>query len=105
MKEELISEIQEMETKKLKANKKKEDHIKLLHEISQGTDVDELCHLVAKLKDDKVTFFYKNWICDTRGIGGRVEKDVEYELVDISTFDEEKLKEILNIVKSSDDPL
>ncbi|WP_288217983.1 hypothetical protein [uncultured Fusobacterium sp.] len=105
MKEKLILEIQEIEAKKLKVNKKKEDHIKLLREISQGTDLDELCHLVAKLKDDKVIFFYKTWICDTRGIGGIVENDAKYELVDISTFDEEKLKEILNIVKSSDYPL
>lgn len=103
MKEELILEIKKIEREKLKKSKKREDHIKLLNEIPQGTDVDLLQHLVAKIKEEDVTFFYKTWICDTRGIGMPTVQNSQYEEIDISTFEETELEKLLEEIKKSND--
>ncbi|MDP0506070.1 MAG: hypothetical protein Q7K47_02460 [Fusobacterium sp. JB019] len=101
MKEKIILEIKKREMEKLEANNKKEDCIKTLKDIPMGTDVDELCQLVAKRERDGIKFYNKTWICDMRGFGGPTERDSKYELIDIATFNEEELNEILEIVKSS----
>lgn len=97
-KETIILEIKTQEAKKLKNNNKKMDHIQLLREQIIKTDVEELCHLVAKLVGDEVQFFYKSWICNMTGTGGPVELEVKYEQINLYDFDENRLNEILEII-------
>ena len=100
-KETIISEIKAREAEKLKNNNKKEDHIKLLEEHPIGTDIDELCHLVAKLFEDEVQFFYKSWICNTTGTGRPLASEVRYKQINLYDFDESRLNEILKTILSN----
>lgn len=102
MKEKIISEIKELELAKLKKNFKKLDHIKCIEDKHIQTDVSALCYIVAKLENNTIKFYYKNWIHDFRGYGGNSERDVKYEECDLKKLSLESLEKLLVQIKNSD---
>ncbi len=100
-KEEIILEIKKVELEKLKKNKKKVDHIKKISETSLGTDLDQMRHLIAKLNGDEIAFFYRDWICDTRGIGGGFDDKRKDTPTTLEESTVEELEKLLSSVKKN----
>lgn len=100
-KEEIILEIKKVELEKLKKNEKKVDHIKKISETSLGTDIDQMRHLIAKLNGDEIEFFYRDWICDMRGIGGGFDDKRKDTPTTLEEFTVKELEELLTSVKNS----
>lgn len=98
-KEEIISEIKKIELKKLKENKKKVDYFKEINKTSIGRNRYQMRHLIAKLNGDEIEFFYRDWICDTDGIGGGFDDKRKDTPTTLEEFTVDKLEELLSDVK------